>query len=291
MIQLTKDQAKQILDSLDFLEAENMKAEHHQDWEGQRKAFAVLDILRTAIAAPKAEPVAWMHEIDDYATVTTYQKENNEFQYSEKFLAGFTIPLYTAAPTIPALGAEPVAFRFNFDGYGWDYRDNGSGSSWQDMTKSYPDSELLYTAAPTIPAPRAEPSAPKCKDHPAAPHGFDRNASHNAHRYVCDCEGWQEPKAEPVAWLMVDDIGRQVVRTEQTVQTEPIDSIRYQWRASTALYTHPALTQEPIAEIVAEDMGKPFNAIQVRTHFYKQVPPVGTRLYAAPTIPAEKEQT
>jgi hypothetical protein len=35
-----------------------------------------------------------------------------------------------------------------------------------------------------------------CKDHPDAPHGFDRNASHNADRYVCECENW-EPK--PVA--------------------------------------------------------------------------------------------
>jgi hypothetical protein len=37
----------------------------------------------------------------------------------------------------------------------------------------------------------------KCKDHPDAPHGFDRNASHNADRYVCECESW-EPKQEPI---------------------------------------------------------------------------------------------
>ena len=30
-----------------------------------------------------------------------------------------------------------------------------------------------------------------CKTHPDAPHGFDRNASHNADRYVCECEGWE----------------------------------------------------------------------------------------------------
>ena len=29
-----------------------------------------------------------------------------------------------------------------------------------------------------------------CNTHPDAPHGFNRNASHNAGRYVCDCEGW-----------------------------------------------------------------------------------------------------
>ena len=31
----------------------------------------------------------------------------------------------------------------------------------------------------------------QCKTHPDAPHGFDRNASHNADRYVCECEGWE----------------------------------------------------------------------------------------------------
>jgi len=30
----------------------------------------------------------------------------------------------------------------------------------------------------------------KCNPHPEAPHGFDRNGSHSAGRYVCDCEGW-----------------------------------------------------------------------------------------------------
>ena len=30
----------------------------------------------------------------------------------------------------------------------------------------------------------------ECSSHPDAPHGFDRNGSHNADRYVCDCEGW-----------------------------------------------------------------------------------------------------
>jgi hypothetical protein len=45
-----------------------------------------------------------------------------------------------------------------------------------------------------------------CKDHPDAPHGFDRNASHNADRYVCECESW-EPKQEPVGWMFVNEDG------------------------------------------------------------------------------------
>lgn len=30
-----------------------------------------------------------------------------------------------------------------------------------------------------------------CKEHPDAPHGFNRNASHNEGRYVCECEHWE----------------------------------------------------------------------------------------------------
>ena len=32
-----------------------------------------------------------------------------------------------------------------------------------------------------------------CNPHPDAPHGFDRNASHNEGRSVCDCEHWSPP--------------------------------------------------------------------------------------------------
>ena len=31
----------------------------------------------------------------------------------------------------------------------------------------------------------------ECSTHPDAPHGFDRNGSHNNRRYTCDCEGWE----------------------------------------------------------------------------------------------------
>ena len=40
--------------------------------------------------------------------------------------------------------------------------------------------------------------------------------------------------------------------------------------------------QGPVAEITADDMGKPFNAIRIGAHFYKEIPPVGTKLYTAP---------
>lgn len=40
---------------------------------------------------------------------------------------------------------EPEAYRFDFDGYGWSYRDSGSGSSWKD--KRVKDKEFMYTEA------------------------------------------------------------------------------------------------------------------------------------------------
>jgi hypothetical protein len=33
-----------------------------------------------------------------------------------------------------------------------------------------------------------------CNKDPRAPHGFDRQASHSADRYVCDCESWNPPQ-------------------------------------------------------------------------------------------------
>lgn len=36
----------------------------------------------------------------------------------------------------------------------------------------------------------------KCNPHPNAPHGFLRQASHDAGRYVCECEWWSEKDYE-----------------------------------------------------------------------------------------------
>ena len=40
---------------------------------------------------------------------------------------------------------EPVAMRYDFDGYGWSYIDNGSGSNWREKIKN---AEPLYTTPP-----------------------------------------------------------------------------------------------------------------------------------------------
>ena len=36
----------------------------------------------------------------------------------------------------------------------------------------------------------------ECNPHPNAPHGFLRQASHDAGRYVCECEWWDEKDYE-----------------------------------------------------------------------------------------------
>jgi hypothetical protein len=36
----------------------------------------------------------------------------------------------------------------------------------------------------------------ECNPHPNAPHGFLRDASHSAGRYVCECEWWDEKDYE-----------------------------------------------------------------------------------------------
>ena len=47
-----------------------------------------------------------------------------------------------------------------------------------------------------------ERSSVKCKTHPDAPHGFLRDASHSAGRYVCECESWEPPSRE---WVGLTD--------------------------------------------------------------------------------------
>jgi hypothetical protein len=63
---------------------------------------------------------------------------------------------------------EPVAIRYDFDGYGYQYMDSGSGSDWQTRV----DGELLY-------------ADPACK------HGVDDGA----------CKECYQEATKPVAWI------------------------------------------------------------------------------------------
>jgi hypothetical protein len=40
---------------------------------------------------------------------------------------------------------QPAAVRHSYDGYGWLYVDNGSGSSWLQVGMKYPHAEVLFS--------------------------------------------------------------------------------------------------------------------------------------------------
>ena len=59
----------------------------------------------------------------------------------------------------------------------------------------------------------------ECSNNPDAPHGFCRDASHSAGRYVCECEGWEvEQSAQDYVFICKrcgDDLGIEYVPDEQ----------------------------------------------------------------------------
>ena len=59
-----------------------------------------------------------------------------------------------------------------------------------------------------------------CSDHPSAPHGFLRNASHNNNRYTCECEGWEEMMREDIL-VTLGIVRAKIVIMEHT--TDDID--------------------------------------------------------------------
>jgi len=70
-----------------------------------------------------------------------------------------------------------------------------------------------------------------CNPHPDAPHGFDRNRSHDEYRYACDCESWYPPPHE-----YRDDV--KSARNEEALnllRTDPAEYFRRQpdWFRST----------------------------------------------------------
>lgn len=72
-----------------------------------------------------------------------------------------------------------------------------------------------------------------CSTHPDAPHGFNRNASHSAGRYVCDCEGWMpDTKNQQPQSLKADQVSASGVRTVQTAlpfTDDELDAFYEEW--------------------------------------------------------------
>lgn len=94
--------------------------------------------------------------------------------------------------------------------YIWNHARAALSSHHEDGGRAATDKDSL-TVAPVV----ALGGEPPCNPHPDAPHGYNRNASHNAGRYVCDCEGWAAlggEKGEAVDmraafWAWVDEQG------------------------------------------------------------------------------------
>lgn len=102
-----------------------------------------IDALEAAIAQGESEPVAYL--CYDRAAQT------HDLMFDEDMgdMDGYDItPLYAAPQVQPE--SEPVAIRHSFDGYGWMYIDNGSGSGWRGGIDQ-PGAEFLYTT------PQAQP--------------------------------------------------------------------------------------------------------------------------------------
>lgn len=59
-----------------------------------------------------------------------------------------------------------------------------------------------------------------CKVDPRAPHGFLRNASHSADRYVCECEFWEPPMNDSVNAYLAQFLHDKIVEHD-SVPFEP----------------------------------------------------------------------
>jgi hypothetical protein len=62
----------------------------------------------------------------------------------------------------------------------------------------------------------------RCNPHPDAPHGFLRDASHSAGRYVCECEWWDEKDYELATLEEAEEFDKKR-NYHYTNTTNPID--------------------------------------------------------------------
>jgi hypothetical protein len=130
---------------------------------------------------------------------------------------------------------EPVAIRYDFDGYGYQYMDSGSGSDWQTRV----DGELLY-------------ADPACK------HGVDDGA----------CKECYQDATEPVAWMIDTLDGKHLMlygSNPPPVFDSEVNAI--------PLYTHPVkeLTDEEIHQAFRDTWDATVNPNCVFTAFARAI--------------------
>jgi hypothetical protein len=85
----------------------------------------------------------------------------------------------------------------------------------------------------------------ECSNHPDAPHGFDRNASHNEGRYVCECESWSPPAAPAAPSYLTRDT---VVSGVRVIKVWPVGSDEPQILGTTIGAAPAAPAQVPLTD-------------------------------------------
>jgi len=171
--------------------------------------------------------------------------ESEEFTGVQKALTQSDVDtLKSVIKDIGAYLAKPIEAPCNLDGL--------AKLGWQAVECS-----ICGSHAMAYPKPVQEPS---CNPHPNAPHGFSRNASHSANRYVCECEGWsekeniqQEPVQEPVATVEHVFAGGTVLIDVKT--SPPLKS----FANGTKFYTSPQRELQPLVQIASDIMGACMN--------------------------------
>ena len=99
----------------------------------KKEAFAIDDERRRLIQENE-KLTGQLRKIDRELSMLKY-KESESFDRTASHMANEYVEY-----------KEPVAIRYDFDGYGYKYMDAGSGSDWQTRVKG----ELLYTAPSQI---------------------------------------------------------------------------------------------------------------------------------------------
>lgn len=102
---ITKEQADKVIAALSMNRI--MARDENGNYTKEITAQVVVEALSIMRGLADAEPVAWMHPTSSFSVITQEQKDSNSLQYSDEFLAGHTVPLYTS-PQAAQTEGKPI---------------------------------------------------------------------------------------------------------------------------------------------------------------------------------------
>ena len=91
---ITKEKADKVIAALSMNRI--MARDEKGNYTKEITAQVVVEALSIMRGLADAEPVAWMNPTSSFSVITQEQKDSNSLQYSDEFLAGHTVPLYTS---------------------------------------------------------------------------------------------------------------------------------------------------------------------------------------------------